>query len=283
MMMGLQLSGPVERQAIFTPLGIRFWDPALDRQISDGLTITATPMDERGKVTLAQRTASGIYAFYGLPGLRNIEYPSDVTNFESSPPFTRRFIVRVVDNHHRFLDTVFGVNLPYFGIYPTDPSNSLPGFYLFSAPTRPSIPNLAVVRAQIIEKSDSATNKPAAYAALEIEDPNNRVWYGIADEYGSLAVHFPYPTFTSPPPSSPPVAEGNQQWEITIRIRYAPEKLTILPGSSIPDLYSILDQPQGMIWPTTSASVESLSATLNFGEELILRTDAQSELWVQSG
>jgi hypothetical protein len=284
MNLGLQISTAAGRQTIFTPFGIRFWDPALDSQVDDGLTVTAIPLETKGKATLGLRTGSGIYAFHGLPGLHDVEYPADASNLDSSPPFTRRFIVWVVDNRVRFLTIVFSVDLPFHGIYPTDSSNSLPGFYLFSAPTRPSIPTLAIVRAQLIERPGSPVEKPAAHAVLEILETNNRIWYGIADERGSVVVMFPYPTFTdvSGTRVSPPVTERQQQWEITVRVRYTPTKLAVLPGSRIPELHSILGQIQGTICPNPAASAASLSATLTFGEELILRTGTQSVLWIQS-
>lgn len=33
------MSSGFERQTIFTPLGIRFWDPATDAQIGDNLRV----------------------------------------------------------------------------------------------------------------------------------------------------------------------------------------------------------------------------------------------------
>jgi hypothetical protein len=276
----LQLSRLDDRRVIFTPFGIRFWDLTMNSQVTDGLTVIARPLEGWHKPSLAQRTASGVYAFHGLPGLHDVEYPANASRPDSSPPVIRRFIIQVVDNQRRFSAMVFSVDLPFRGIYP---SNNLPGFYLFSAPTRPSISTLAVVRAQLIEKSGSAVDKPAANAVLEVIESNNRIWYGIADERGSVAVLFPYPTFTgaSTIRLSPPVAEQHQHWGITIRIRYAPTRLTMLPGSPIPELRSILGQPPGAVWSHPAVSAENLSATLTFGEELILRTDTQSVLWIQ--
>ncbi|SEQ07307.1 hypothetical protein [Nitrosomonas ureae] len=280
----LKMTKPVERRAIVTPFGIRFWDPALDSQVHDGLTVTAIPLEGGGKARLGLRTASGIYAFHGLPGFHDLEYPVDAANLNSSPPYMRRFIVRVVDNWNRFLSIAFSVNLPFPSIYPTNSSNKLPGFYLFSAPTRPNIPTLAIVRARLIEKPSSTTVvKPAANAVLEIQESNNRMWYGIADENGSVTVLFPYPTFTgaSSIRLSPPAEKWHQHWGITIRIRYAPARLDMFPGSPIPELRSILNQPQAVLWPNSTAFAENLSTTLTFGEELILRTDMQSVLWIQ--
>ena len=56
-----------ERVTQFTPLGIRFWDSVLDKQVSDHLLIKAYPTAGFRPVINAFRTASGIYAFQGLP------------------------------------------------------------------------------------------------------------------------------------------------------------------------------------------------------------------------
>ncbi|HLP57643.1 MAG TPA: hypothetical protein VK186_02380, partial [Candidatus Deferrimicrobium sp.] len=62
-----------EQVNTFTPLGIRFWDSALDRQVGDHLLVKAYPVHGYGSPVHAFRSASGIYAFQGLPGLREIE------------------------------------------------------------------------------------------------------------------------------------------------------------------------------------------------------------------
>src|SRR5207248_5786205 len=137
-----------------------------DTQVSEGLTVTARPQGTRLAVTDAFRTASGVYAFQGLPGMRAVEYPAQDTDPVGSPPVTRRFIVEVTDQERRFLPMVLSVELPYRGVFPTGTHSSplghqLPGVYLFSSPTRPAMPSLAVVRAQLV---DADTRQPAAHA-----------------------------------------------------------------------------------------------------------------------
>ncbi|MBK8814421.1 MAG: hypothetical protein IPN42_02450 [Methylococcaceae bacterium] len=284
----LQFSGHVERKNIFTPFGIRFWDPVTNNQILDGLRVTARPLQGGGTVKQGVRTASGIYAFHGLSGLHEVEYPKDDSVRNVSPPFARRFIFHVSDNLQRFLDAVFTVDLPFRGIYPTDTLNALgnriPGFYLFSAPTRQSISTWAVVRAQLVEKTNSTADKPAANAVVEIIEPNNRIWFGIADEEGRVAVMFPYPSFTGAPniQLSPPLAKRQQQWRMRVRVRYAPTALMQPSGSLLPELRSILNQPRGMLWANPSTPGNSLATTLTYGEEIIIRTHTQSELWIRA-
>jgi hypothetical protein len=281
-----------ERLTIFTPLGIRFWDPALDTQVSEGLTVTARPLDIRGRTTGAFRTTSGIYAFQGLPGLHAVEYPRGQPLPLRSPPATARFLVEVRDDEGRFLSVAFSVDLPYQGIFPTGSLHGLPvggppGFYLFSAPTRPVSATLAVVRAQLAEHGTGSSEKAALYAVMEVQGSDGQVWYGLADERGCVAVLFPYPTFSSHSGAlslSPPETDSRQRWTLSIGIRYAPDALRFPPASSLPELRSIFNQGSGTIWPSRTASPEQpvsrLSAELIFGEELVLKSAGEATLLI---
>jgi hypothetical protein len=284
---------PPERVTIFTPLGIRFWDPARETQVTDGLVVTARPQGVSYATTRAFRTASGVYAFQGLPGLRAVEYPTEERDLVQNPPVPARFIIAVIDTQRRFLPAVFGVDVPYLGVFPTETLRSPlgkrpPGFYLFSSPTRPVPSSLAVVRAQLVERVDTTTQRPAAHAVLEITLPNQKRVYGVADERGCVAVLFPYPTFTgvpgiSSPPVSPPTVR-QQGWEVEIHIRYAPTTLSVPVGSAIPDLRSIFQQSPGVVWSTlanhTEQPVDRLFAELVFGQELVLRSGDSSTLLI---
>lgn len=278
---------PLERLTIFTPLGIRFWDAAWSTQVSEGLTVTARPQGTRQAVAYAFRTASGVYAFQGLPGLRAVEYPPQDTDPFGSPPATRCFVVEVTDQERRFLPMVLSVELPYRGIFPTGTLGSplghrLPGVYLFSSPTRPAVPSLAVVRAQLV---DAVTHQPAAHALMTVRASGQAVAYGLADERGGIAVLFPYPAFTAmvggSPPGTPLATGGLQHWEVSIGVRYEPAVLTIPPGATLPDLRSTVSQAPGVIWATVASQPSSLlSAELIFGQELVLRTDETSVLLI---
>jgi hypothetical protein len=286
----------VEQVTIYTPLGIRFWDASLDVQVSDGLAVVAWPESRPGLARSAFRTSSGIYAFQGLPGMHDVEYPPD--DAVLSPLTATRFVVQVADTLRRFLPAVFRVDLPYQGIFPTNSPGSPPGgraqgFYLFSAPTRPSTPSLAVVRAQLVDSAgDPASRKPAAYAVLDLHVAG-QTWYGVADDRGTVAALFPYPTFTgsgvswSPPGSlwtGSPIAVTQQHWDVSVGIRYAPSTLTVPPGATIPDLRSIFSQPPGVLWPTLADypghPSSEIAASLVFDQELTLRTDNGSTLMI---
>jgi hypothetical protein len=285
----------LERLTVFTPLGIRFWDPARDTQVSDGLTVTARREETRRPVSLAFRTTSGVYAFQGLPGLREIEYPAAESVLTGGPLVTKRFIIEVTDGQRRFLPLVFSMDLPYRGIFPTGVASNalggrLPGFYLFSSPTRPVMPSLAVVRAQLEELIDETTRRPAAHAILELQMAGQPTAYGLADERGRVAVFFPYPTFTGTVGGVSPLtslaAVGPQRWEVSVGVRYDPPALTVPRGSRLPDLRSICSQAPGIIWSTLAVppglAVTQLSAELTFGQELMLRTDDEPVLLIRS-
>lgn len=273
----------------FTLLGIRFWDVALDRQITHDLSVTAWPLTAPERVTYASRTQSGIYAFHHLPGMRRWEQATGEEIMAVDPGDRTRFVIAVTDRQQRYFPVNFPVDLPlpYLGIFPTavpasPPTAAYPGFYLFSAPTRTATAGLAVLRASLVEAN---SEQPAAYAVLEAE-VQGETWYGLSDERGIVTILFPYPLFTSSlgasPPGGPPLSE--QQWTVTLRARYEPAAQTALPGAVLPALNSLFAQSAASLWPlTTGTAVSQLLFTLVFGQELVLRTGTLSTLWVSPG
>jgi len=304
----------VECINIVTLLGIRFWDSVPDRAVTDELVVEAYPETGSGPVVTAFRTASGVYAFRGLPGMMDYENKivetfddeGDQETSPSSPAVKRGFDIRVTDNLRRFLPVVFNVRLPlsYRGLYLSgnraglDVSPPLtgtpPGFYLFSSATRNAAPGTAVVRGQLL---DGTTGKPAAYALMKVQlaDEEETEWQGIADENGAIAVLFPYPTTTAVPLNLSPISESvplvEQQWQLKVRVWYEPGALTYPVNMDIPYLSSIKSQLPGTICgdspgsPSVDSYVEELPAVLTYGEELILKTGGtgKSELWIEAG
>ncbi len=275
-------SGASERVSIVTPFGIRFWDPALESQVSDHLEVVAYPEHSTAQGTRAQPTASGVYAFHHLPGLTRVEYPHQVP---SSPPVQRRFVVRVSDPRGRFLPLAFEEDLPLTGVYPSNlpcasPSLRPPGFYLFSAPTREAPSSMAIVRTQLetqVEQAETIGSAPAAFAVLEIAAPGGRTYFGLADRRGCTAVLFPYPSFVAPAgtDASPPPAVS--RWPLVIRVRYRPASLRFPQAGPTPDLRSILCQ--GPAWFTYGNPPRTeLNAELVLGEALVLQDRGASSL-----
>jgi hypothetical protein len=268
----------LENLLIRTPLGVRFWDHGANEPVRDHLNVTAWPREGGLTPIHAVRNPSGIYAFHGLPGLRDWEYPFDYQEFESSPPISKQYILKIVDLHKWFLNVAAIVEAPQPDdddrIYTTplsSPADGDKGFRLFSAPTRPAKSHLAVVRAYLW---DTSQNKQAAYAALKV-NIGGTTWTGIADELGMIAIMFPYPMImraldVSPPSSRIPFHE--QSWDITVRAFYGGTDMTPLPNAELPNLANILKQIQAEIYNTVTSPSGELLATLTLGQELVLRT-----------
>ncbi|MCB0105867.1 MAG: hypothetical protein KDE53_08155 [Caldilineaceae bacterium] len=276
----------LEQVQTTTLLGIRFWDPAREAQITDGLTVTVTPVaTPYPSPVTAFRTASGIYAFQGIAGLRALEHgPATST----SPPFTLRYQLQVTDAQQRFLPTVADIELPlsYRGLYrpgatgspPDEDDDAATRFYLFSAPTRTPPPGLAVVRAQLY---DQLANGPAAFALLEVQTPLG-LWFGLSAANGSAAVILPYPTFTrSLENGSPPPLVAQQQWPLTVRIYYEPAVQSFSNGQAVPDLGSIRRQQQAQSFATAEGPpANEQTGQLIFETETHLATAGLSHLLV---
>lgn len=264
-----------------TLFGVRFWDPARDVQVADSLAVTARPSVRGSTGVTASVTASGIYTFQGLPGMRDIENRSMQESFSAAP---HEFIIEVDDRQRRFLPMSFTVSLPLGrpGLYL--PMGSPPGdehhrFFLFSAPTRFRHSGMAVIRGSLTD-NNSRAGAPAAHAFIEVEVAGER-WYGIADTRGEVAVLFPYPVFTEARGGSPPgLPPAQQEWGIVVRVFYQPRTLRFPPGSATPDLVSIFHQNAAQIIDRDGISFSTLHPKLSFGQELVLRSGTGSELCI---
>lgn len=270
---------PLERQRIITPLGIRFWDAVLGCTVADGLLVMAWEHDRPSTTIQAQPTSAGVYAFHGLPGLREREYPVGDTALPSPPP-ARRYVVTVEDTQGRFLPMAFKLDAPFRGIFPLGSGSppGPPGVYLFAASSRAPSADLAFLRADLIDRWSGA---PAAHAVLTVTTPDGQEWYGISDMRGCVALALPYPRFQASG-GSPPVLENPPRWMLDLRVAYHPAARQGLPRTNLPDLASILGQPAGLIWPTNGAAVGQQSYQLIFGQDLIVRTADTAGLWVGS-
>jgi hypothetical protein len=115
---------------------------------------------------------------------------------------------------------------------------------------------------------------------VEGEAADANKWYGIADEKGCICVLLPYPSIKVSLSNSPPESTAellkDQQWQLTLRVRYAPAELTYPTNRNnikIPYLESILKQSPGVIWTDwPGASLNQWTEMLTFGRELILKT-----------
>jgi hypothetical protein len=294
--------GMLEHMTHVAPLGLRFEDVAT-RQFIGGLRVVVAPLEpprdhahdamrfrhnadgvsvpagapRREIPTFSNR--SGIYVAARLPGLADAERGMGDTAFWSSPPALRAFTVSVADPERRYLPCRFDVLLPFQGLavpnclLPTTPSDPAPaGVPLFSAPTRPIPVGMAALRAEVW---DDATDRPAAWALLEVVGAQMPPARGLTDERGCGVVIFPYPEpelfGTSSPPSGG-AALLEQRWDLTLRI-FA----TTHDGSGpTPDLCQVLQQ--GHAPPRAEVHVP-----LIYGQEAIIATWPHSTLLLPVG
>ena len=281
---------PLERFTIFTALGIRFWDFALDVPVTNGLEVSARLAGTQYPPLPAVRTGSGVMAFQGLPGLRDVEYPLTSGNSPaSSPPRVLSYVITVADTLRRYLPSLFSVDLPlpYRGLFLSNsigsPDDADARAYLFSAPTRTVSVGMAAVRTTVW---DADADRPAAHAALRVTI-DGRVYTGIADEEGRALVAFPSPlvrrlTMGSPPGSGQGSPSG-MTWPVTVQALYQPGQLRFplqatpdaaWPWNITPSLKSILDAQQpALIWQTQAGPpVPQWTGNLTYSVELLLRT-----------
>lgn len=298
----------IETVRTFTPLGIDFWDLLTDGPITDGLVATAYPSGRAGAVRSGV-SLSGVHAFWGLPGLRGVEYLAPDADLESlllSGP-SQDFDVLVVDRRGRFLPTVVQLTAPILGLATaadalagcSPPGGSFPEdmpLFLLSAPARNLPAGTAAIRAQLV---DRGTGEPAAHAVLRAT-VDGTPWLGVADERGAVVVALPYPPFAAGPAGSfadsvPAGAHGvptdDQTWAVTIEVRAQPSALessTALdfpPEVATPRLHSVLCQGAAGVWDATGdgAAAAQLIRDLRYGRDLVVTTEGsdRSELLIE--
>ena len=274
-----------------TLLGIRFWDPALDAQIWDGLRVTLFPIENDRKVRQAFRTRSGVYAFNNIPGMIELETVSSGLEL-TSPQLTRPYVLEVEDLKRQFSKVALLIDLPlnYSGIFLIDddagsPNTAPKGFNLYSSINRTATSQFIFVRGELIDRT---TQEPASHALIRIQTDDEFNWFGISDEEGKFSVMMPYPflnvSFGSSPPSSDGVRLFERTWDIELSVMYDPISHEQITGSDQPDYSSILSQNQAFVYtesPETDVGEATvLQAELRYGRDLIVKTAGFSELYI---
>lgn len=286
----------------FAPLGFRFWDAATDAPVASALAVTAGPADAPEPRYPAVRTASGVFAFHRLPGLRAFTHPDRNAEEVEAGMAPAALYVRVDDPLGRFLPVLHRVDLPLpeRGVYrlpggsppaPLSPPAGAPHrFYLFSAPTRPALPGMAAVRATLHEVG---TRTPAAHAIVEVQTDAVR-HLSVADAEGRVALVFPYPPLASPLGTGSPLTASEaplraQTWDLDVRVYYDPDVLDDPFDEGVPELRSILAQRQApaLVWPLPEDSAPgsppdpAFAAALRFGQPCVLRTEGLPVLLIE--
>src|SRR5215467_11158054 len=90
-------------------LGIRFRDTATREIVRTGLQVKARAVNAPANTVpvMAQPNSSGVWLFYGLPGLRTFELGTGDFPQLGSPPGPPRFRIQVEDEEDRFLPCTF--------------------------------------------------------------------------------------------------------------------------------------------------------------------------------
>lgn len=282
---------PLELLRIVTPFGIQFWDLTLNLPITDGLTVNLWLEKSSGPVLTAVPTKSGVYAFFGLPGLHAVEYPNS-QGF--GPPQTFTYIVTIQDALARYLPTTLVYTLDQTGsVLVNGMPDNMPGprlAYLFSAPTRQTTAGFSAVSAYLI---DQTANAPAAWAVVTVEVGGGpETWTGIADDSGRVLVLVPYPIVQRLSLGSPPGSgQGNindETWPLAVQVQYSPDQLhyplgaasdVSWPWTVTPNLKDILTSQQpATIWADPLTPVATFQSTLKLGRDLVLRSGSLSPL-----
>jgi len=273
-----------------TPLGVRFWDQAARLLVSEGLVVTVYPLGSPRRRTRAIPNRSGVFVAQNLPGLRSIEYgKGDAEFWVGVTPPASPFVIEVVDERGRFQPFQFKVDLPVKGLLSwapdvaDSPPSALPTLPLYSTPARTVPAGMAVLRADL---RDWCTNRPAAWAVLEARPEGQPPVRGIAGKDGRITLVFPYPEPHSgplgSPPGSPPSGERKpfleQKWAVMLQAWYSAS--VMVPNRL--DLSSVFTQQPATLLATVSPETVLNSATLEFGKDLIVKTETQSELLIQA-
>jgi hypothetical protein len=276
---------PLETLALFSPLGIRFWDEVTRQMIGDGLNVVAYPSGYPARRVRGLVNRHSVYVFRGLPGLQAVEHGGLETRQKS-------FMVEVTDSSSRFQPFLLSVELPMSGLYQwtCDPLSSpyssdspltmYPTFVpLFSGAARQPSWGMAVVRAELW---NALTQAPAAFAVMELYNEEKLLARGFADATGRVALIFPYPEPVSSyaelgtSPSSSGTA-GNQSggalppWRMLVYVNYTPSLFSGVSTSPLPDICHVLSQ-----FPATlldgGQQVQSMHIQLTFGQDYIVRS-----------
>jgi hypothetical protein len=273
-----------------TPLGLRFWDLLTNTPVNDGLLVSAYPVGQPWQAKQSLLNPSGVHVLHDLYGLRDLESGmGDQVFWDGLNNKKKDFILEVEDSLNRFLPFACRVKLPVHGllrlqdILPLTAGNVVAldpaqlqlrpdalAIPLLSSPARRVPAGMTAIRASL---RNQISNAPAAWAALEVHLGNDPIVLakGFADANGQLQVLMPYPKL---PDQINPSPLGKHSWSLKLRIAYTPvQDITSLKAQKIPDLYHLFTQ---------TLNPNLIEPTLEFGHELILKSQGSSSLDITS-
>lgn len=247
-------------------LALRFRDDATGEVVRDvRVRLTMPGLAQPAEAVV---TPSGVFTWRSLPGLGAWALGDP----RPAPEQSAR--VHVTDPAGRYLAYTATVRVPVDDIADIpcgSPVESEPretrAFPLFSLPSRPAPPAMAVVRTALLHAADRS---PAAYATVRLSAETGESARGISDERGQVAVFLPYPKVARAPGSGPFGARQaltHMEWELAVAAT-----LPDVPLNDPPDLCSLLHQLPTLltIQPPGQPSRALSSLTLTYGRELVL-------------
>ncbi len=286
-----------ELLTIISPLGIRFRDSLTGSFVDDGLSVTAYPEGDPLNETIGFPNRKGVFVFRDLPGLPEIvrqtpapdpsEHPTADEAFWAENADSRRMVVEVEDLRKRFHPFSLMVTVPCKGLFrwAFDAVDSPPSLEtwvpLLSTASRVAPAGTAVIRAELL---DAVTGSPAAWVLVEAIIGGSVKSRGLSGTDGQLVLMLPYPepknaSILSPMDSplssdrTPLLSEG---WEVSFSAYYSP----LDPTATICSLDEVASQSRAMLLTGLSPPTELGAMILNFGKELILKSESGSNLWI---
>ncbi len=264
----------LDRTTTVAPLGVRFYDELTASVISEGLLVSVYHPGDRQRAIPVHANRSGVFVVHHIDGLRAFEHGA------AGPSTTTNVVLEVADTQGRFQPFTLQTSAPQPGLIAAalSPLAGRTWIPLFSAATRAVTAGVGVIRAQLYDPTRTA---PAAWAVLEVDVAGQPPVRAVADEQGSIAIMFPYPTPPVTPlgpggsPLSPLSASFTEQvWHVGVRARYG----GLQPPTGVPDLDDVLAQPPAMLWADLAHTRALTDALLQFGRETVLRTQDDSGL-----
>jgi hypothetical protein len=278
----------LEKVILHAPLGLRFWDVVTQRTVGDGLVVTVAPASQPDRRTAAAPNRSGIYVFHRLPILGQLPIPDGSAPFWTAAAPEAGFVVEVEDDYGRFLPFRFPVtelrrgvfNLPCLAAVGSPMAGPGPGIPLFSAASRSIPAGMAAVRADLRQElAGSERGRKAAWALLSVSYNGKLLGRGMADENGSTVAVFPYPRPEISSSSSgllgTLVPLHRQRWSLDLEVTFQPDD----PLPDRPDLCHLLAAGPGTLLSQRAPALALGPVELLFGQETIVKTDDQSELF----
>lgn len=240
------------------PLGVRFWDLATHRPVTDGLVVTARPQGRPGAGVTLKPNASGVHVLHGGP------VPGEVVRGDGSDAFwaavaPKPFALEARDLKGRFLPLTLSAPVPHKGFLtaavaspPGDAHDLLaacaPPAYvpLFSTPARGAVAGQGLIRANLKRRADEA---PASGALVVVEAAGEAVGFGLADPRGDLAIVFPFPELPrrmgAPSPLTAPTGVL-PVFSLTVALRVFHD-VGASPLPATPDFAAIASQPEAAL------------------------------------